>query len=83
MAAPARSPFPVDPADVPDDAVRYVKRTIFRHQDHDALDDDLARLLVAGIIAVLAEDRATVEAAAVLISEYTLATGAIVAIQAC
>jgi len=76
------SPFPVDPADVPEDAVRYVKRTMLRYPDRDPLDDDLARLIVAGVIAVLAEDGAAAEAAAVLVSAYTLATGAVVAIQA-
>ncbi len=82
MATLPASPFPVDPADVPEDAVRVVKRTILRHADRGPLDDDLARLLVAGVIAVLAEDQAAMEAAAVLVSEYTLATGDVVAIQA-
>jgi len=75
------SPFPVDPADVPENAVRYVKRTMLRYPDRDPLDDDLARLLVAGVIAVLMNDGETVEAAAVLVSGYTLATGDVVAIQ--
>jgi hypothetical protein len=85
VAAPAHRPFPVDPADVPGDAVRYVKRTIFRHADHEPYDDDLARLIVAGVIAILAEpeaDRETVEAAAAVVSEITAATGLVVAIQA-
>lgn len=81
MAPCPASPFPVDPADVPAEAVRYVKRTMLRYPDRDPLDDDLARLLVAGVIAVLMNDRETVEAAAVLVSGYTLATGAVVAIQ--
>jgi hypothetical protein len=92
MSAPARtvspvatlkaSPFPVDPADVPDQAVAYVKRTILRHADRWPLDDDVARLIVAGVIAVLAEDRARLDEVALLVSEYTLATGAVVAVQA-
>lgn len=78
-------PFPVDPADVPDDAVLYVKHRLFRHADRHPLDDDAARMIVAGVIAILAEpaaDAETVETAAVLVSEFTAATGAIVAIQA-
>jgi hypothetical protein len=76
------SPFPVDPADVPEAAVRYVKRTILRHADRFPLDDDVARLIVAGVIAVLAEDRERLDEVAVLVSQYTLATGDVVAIQA-
>jgi hypothetical protein len=76
------SPFPVDPADVPDAAVRYVKRTLLRHADRFPLDDYVARIIVAGVIAVLAEDRAHLDEVAVLVSQYTLATGAVVAIQA-
>lgn len=76
------SPFPVDPADVPDQAVAYVKRTILRHADRWPLDDDVARLIVAGVIAVLAEDRGHLDEVAVLVSEYTAATGAVVAITA-
>ena len=78
---PPASPFPVDPADVPPQAVSYVKHTMLRYCDSGPLDDDVARVIVAGVIAVLA-DGAAVEAAAVLISEYTAATGAVVAIQA-
>jgi hypothetical protein len=76
------SPFPVDPADVPEAAVRYVTRTMLRHWDCEPLDDHVARLIVAGVIAVLMEDQGTVEAAAVLVPGYTLATGDVVAIQA-
>jgi hypothetical protein len=76
------SPFPVDPADVPDQAVAYVKRTILRHADCFPLDDDVARLIVAGVIAVLAEDQARLDDVAVLVSGYTAATGAVVAVQA-
>lgn len=79
------SPFPVDPADVPEDAVRYVKHRLFRHADRHPLDDDAARLIVAGVIAILSEPEAdpeTVETAAAIVSEFTAATGAVVAIQA-
>jgi len=52
----ARNPFPVAPADVPVAAVRAVKRTLLRN-DHpgieDPMDDDLARLVVAVVIAAL------------------------------
>lgn len=78
-------PFPVDPADVPDDAVRTVKRTILRHADRGPLDDYLARMIVAGVIAILAEpsaDAETAEAAAAAVSELTAATGLVVAITA-
>jgi hypothetical protein len=77
--------IPVDPDDVPEDAVRYVRRTMLRHSDREPLDDDLARMIVAGVIAILAEpeaDTATIEAAAAVVSEFTAATGAVVAIQA-
>ena len=77
--------FPVLPDDVPEDAVRYVKHRLFRHMDRSPLDDDVARWIVAGVIAILADpeaDRETVETAAVLVSELTAATGAVVAIQA-
>lgn len=83
--APFPFPFPVDPADVPPDAVLVVKRTILRHADRGPYDDDLARLIVAGVIAILAEPEAdleTVEAAAAVVSEFTAATGAVVAITA-
>lgn len=74
--------FPVSPEDVPEAAVRVVKRTLLRHPlPDDPMDDELARLLVAMVIAVLV-DRAP-EAAAVLVSEYTRETGAMVTIQAC
>jgi hypothetical protein len=76
------SPFPVDPADVAAGAVRYVKRTILRHADRWPLDDDVARLIVAGVIAVLMEDQAHLDDVAVLVSRYTLETGDVVAIQA-
>jgi hypothetical protein len=77
--------IPVDPAGVPDDAVRYVRRVMLRHSDREPLDDDLARMIVAGVIAILAEpeaDPVTVEAAAAVVSELTAATGAVVAIHA-
>jgi hypothetical protein len=78
------SSFPVDPADV-EDAVRVVKYTILRHADRGPLDDDLARMIVAGVIAILSEpaaDPGTVEAAAAVVSEFTAATGAVVTLQA-
>ena len=53
------NPFPVAPADVPVAAVRAVKRTLLRH-DHpgieDPMDDELARLVVAVVIAALHSD---------------------------
>jgi hypothetical protein len=56
---PARNPFPVAPADVPAVAVSAVKRTLLRN-DHsgieDPLDDELARLVVAVVIAALRDD---------------------------
>jgi len=58
---------------------------MLRYSDRGPLDDDLARLIVAGVIAILAEaeaDRETVEAAAAAVSELTAATGLVVAIQA-
>jgi hypothetical protein len=81
VAAQVPFSFPVDPADVPPHAVRVVKRTLLRHAPVDPMDDDLARLIVAGVLAVLAEDGAA-EVAAALVSRYTLATGAVVTIQA-
>lgn len=48
------SPFPVAPADVPPDAVRFVKRTLLRNSSSTPFDDELARIIVAGVIAVLA-----------------------------
>lgn len=71
------SPFPVAPDDVPPEAVRVLRRTLLRHPGRDpAEDDDLARLLVAMVIAVLAKDSAA------LVSQYTRETGDVVAIQA-
>jgi hypothetical protein len=52
----AHDPFPVAPADVPPSAVRAVKRTLLRggHPDiEDPMDDELARLVVAVVIAAL------------------------------
>lgn len=76
--------FPVDLAAVPAEAVRVVRRTLLRHSPVDPMDEDLARLLVALLIGVLSEPQGagTVEAAAGLVSEYTAATGAAVAITA-
>ncbi|TVZ05066.1 hypothetical protein EAS64_10620 [Trebonia kvetii] len=53
---PARSPFPVAPADVPAAAVSAVKRTLLRNEHRvieDPMDDELARLVVAVVIAAL------------------------------
>jgi hypothetical protein len=47
--------FPVDPADVPPEAVRAVRRTLLRHEP-DGEDEDLARLIVAVVIAALKVD---------------------------
>ena len=58
----AHNPFPVAPADVPAGAVRAVKRTLLRsgHSGiEDPMDDDLARLIVAVVIAALYDDAAT------------------------
>jgi hypothetical protein len=85
VAADARSSFPVDPADVPQDAVRVVKRTILRHADRGPLDDYLARMIVAGVIAILAgpeADRETVELGAAVVSELAARTGDVVVLQA-
>jgi hypothetical protein len=55
----AHNPFPVAPADVPAGAVRAVKQTLLRigHPGiEDPMDDDLARLIVAVVIAALHDD---------------------------
>jgi len=52
----AYDPFPVAPADVPASAVRAVKRTLLRSGYpgiEDPTDDELARLIVAVVIAAL------------------------------
>lgn len=46
--------FPVDPADVPPAAVRAVRRTLLRNP-RDGGEDELARYIVAVVIAALAE----------------------------
>lgn len=49
-------PLRVDPAAVPDNAVRVMKRTLLRHADAiaaDPQDEELARLIVAVAIAAL------------------------------
>lgn len=80
---PAPGPFPVDPADVPPEAVRVVQRTLLRHDlPEDPADEDLARLLVAMVIAVLSEPAADPGAAAGLVSRYAAETGATVVITA-
>ena len=58
----AHDPFPVAPADVPAGAVRAVKRTLLRSGHpgiEDPMDDDLARLIVAVVIAALHDDGTT------------------------
>jgi hypothetical protein len=58
----AHNPFPVAPADVPTGAVRAVKRTLLRSGHpgiEDPMDDDLARLIVAVVIAALHDDGTT------------------------
>jgi len=47
--------LPVAPEDVPEDAVRAVKRTLLRQRPgvEDPFDDETARLVVAVVIAVL------------------------------
>jgi hypothetical protein len=55
----AHNPFPVAPADVPAGAVRAVKRTLLRSGYpgiEDPMDDDLARLIVAVVIAALHDE---------------------------
>lgn len=56
----ASNPFPIAPADVPAAAVQAVKRTLLRN-DHrgveDPMDDELAQLLVAVVIAALHEGK--------------------------
>ena len=49
--------FPVDPADVPLGAVRAVRRTLLRQSSthDDPADDELARVLVAVVIAALSQ----------------------------
>lgn len=52
----SHSPFPVDPADVSCYTVRVMKRTLLRHADRiaaDPMDDEIARLIVARLIAAL------------------------------
>lgn len=58
---------------------------MLRYCDRDPLDDDLARLIVAGVIAILSEpgaDPETVELGAAVVSELTAGTDLVVAIQA-
>jgi len=58
---------------------------MLRYCDRDPLDDDLARIIVAGVIAILSEpgaDRETVEAAAAVVSELTAGTDLVVTVQA-
>lgn len=46
------APFPVDPADVPSEAVTFLQRQLVRHGPE--VDDYEARVMIAGLIAVLA-----------------------------
>ena len=58
----AHNPLPVAPADVPASAVRAVKRTLLRSGHpgiEDPMDDELARLVVAVVIAALHDDGTT------------------------
>ncbi len=58
----AHNPLPVAPADVPASAVRAVKRTLLRSGHpgiEDPMDDELARLVVAVVIAALHNDGTT------------------------
>ncbi len=58
----AHNPLPVAPADVPASAVRAVKRTLLRSGHpgvEDPMDDELARLIVAVVIAALHYDGTT------------------------
>jgi len=60
--AGAHDPFPVAPADVPPGAVRAVKRTLLRSGHlgiEDTADDELARLIVAVVIAALHDGATT------------------------
>lgn len=52
---PHDPPFPVSPEDVPDDAVRAVKRTLLRNSVGEPMDDELARLVVWVVIASLSQ----------------------------
>lgn len=74
-------PFPIDPADVPAGLVLALKRTLLRNSPPDPMDDDLARLLAAVVFAWLADNGAA-DAVAVLVPEYTQATGDVVVIEA-
>lgn len=47
------TPFRVNPADVPPDAVRFVKRTLLRQTSDADPDDELARVIVAGLMTIL------------------------------
>lgn len=45
-------PFPVDPADVPPEAVTFLQRQLVRYGPE--VDDYEARVMIAGLIALLA-----------------------------
>lgn len=49
-------PFAIDPADVPQEAVDFVVRTLLRHAGRGPLDDYVARVITAGVITVLARE---------------------------
>lgn len=78
-------PFPVPPDEVPEEAVRYVKRRLLRAAGRSPLDDDVARWIVAGVIAILADpaaDAVDAETAAALLAEFAAESDAVVVIQA-
>lgn len=77
--------FPLAQDEVPEAAVDYVRHRLFRHADRSPLDEDAARMIVAGVIAILAEpgiDRQTAEEAAAVVSELTAVTDVVVSVQA-
>lgn len=52
-AADAVRPFRVRPADVPPEAVRFVRRTLLRNTSDAPADDELAAVIVAGLMTIL------------------------------
>lgn len=72
------APFPIEPADVPGDAVRAVRYTALRHPGLDLWDEDDARLIAAVVFAWLADNGAA-DAVAVPVPACAEATGDVVA----